>query len=240
VVAHNHIHHNAEIGLVGYFARADSNEIAYNNTAKFRRDWEGGGTKFFQCNGVLIRGNYVHDNHGTGLWTDFENDNVTISGNTVTANNWMGIHHEISWRATITNNVVTGNGLANPNSAEGGGIQISNSGGTGTTISGNTLVGNKNAVVLMEQNRGSGTQGVFTTRNVSVHDNTITMAGTQRTVVHQYAGDGSIWTTKNNHFEHNTYNLQTAALAPFEWAGANRTDAQWRAYGNDDTGTLNR
>jgi parallel beta-helix repeat protein len=241
VVARSNIHHNGQLGLAVYFARVDSNEIAYNNTAGYRVDWEAGGTKFSNVTNLMVRGNWVHHNAGAGLWSDYEVSNVTYTQNTVEDNADAGIFHEISWSATITNNVIRRNGWLDPSSSEGAGIMIMSSGGTGIEIRGNVLEGNKNGIILIQQDRGSGTQGGFVTRNVSVHDNTVTMASGQRTGAVRYGGDAGLWATNNNHFEHNTYNLSAADAATFIWDNnGSRTDSQWRAYGNDDSGTFQR
>jgi hypothetical protein len=243
VVAKNNLHHNGQLGLggAGRDQRVDSNTVAYNNTAGFAPGWEAGGFKW--AAGVansIARGNFVHHNKGIGMWCDGYCDAVTYTGNRIEDNDWDGIQYEISYRVTITNNVIARNGLLQPNADEGAGIMISNSGGTGSEVSGNTLVGNKNGIILLQADRGSGPQGPYVTQNVSVHDNTVTLGPRAVHGAVQYAGDGSLWTTRNNHFEHNTYNLQTADLAPFAWAGAHRSESQWRAYGNDDTGSFSR
>ena len=76
---------------------------------------------------------------------------------------------------------------------------------------------------------------------MSVHDNTVTFGPGQRQGAYRYGGDSGLWTTNNNHFTHNIYNLQTADAAPFLWTNdAALTDAQWVAAGNDSTATFNR
>jgi parallel beta-helix repeat protein len=240
VVAHNFVHHNGEIGAIGYFARVDSNEIAANNTAHFAADWEGGGTKFVSTQNLIVRGNFVHHNHGRGLWTDSNNDGVTYDGNTVEDNEWDGIMHEISYSATITNNVISRNGALNPNSAEGAGIMIMASGGTGIDVSGNTLTGNKNGIILIQSSRGTGSLGPYVVQNVTVHNNTVTLGHGQRHGAYSYGGDTGLWTTNHNQFNNDTYNLQTADAAPFLFTNnALLSDTQWKAAGNDLTGTFN-
>ncbi len=236
VVVDNYVHHNGQIGVVGDFARVDSNEIAYNNTSRFRSDWEAGGTKFLWTTNLLVRGNFSHHNRGVGLWTDTGNTGTVFDGNRVEDNTWMGIHHETSNSARITNNTIRRNGSLNPNSAEGAGIVITCSGGTGIDISRNTLTDNKNAIVLLQADRGAS----YVTKNVSVHDNFVTLKSGERIGAHRYGGNTGLWTSNNNHFEHNTYYLQSAMSAPFMWQSANRTDSQWRGYGNDDSGTFDR
>ena len=243
-IVNNNIHHNGELGVGGGGVNplVQGNTIAYNNTAHYSTFWEAGGVKVAAgTQGATMRGNYVHDNHGVGLWADGYNVGTIYDGNRIEDNACEGIIHEISYSATITNNVINRNGFLNPNAAEGAGIMISSSGGTGIEISGNTLVGNKNGIILLQADRGSGPQGPYVVQNVSVHDNTVTLGPGQRQGAFRYAGDSGLWTTNNNHFTHNTYNLQTANTAPFLWtSNAGLTDPQWVAGGNDSTGTFNR
>ena len=244
-VRQSNIHHNGQIGLLGFFPLVEDNEIAYNNTVSFAIGWEAGGLKFAfpsfaTAYDEVARRNFVHHNHGRGIWADTNHDRMVWDNNRVEDNESDGLMFEVSYSATITNNVILRNGFLNPNAVEGAGIQIYSSGGTGTIVSGNTLVGNKNGIVLIQADRGSGTLGPYVTRNVSVHDNTVTLGAGQRNGAERYGGDSGLWTTNNNHFDHNTYNLQTADAAPFLWVAATKTDTQWRASGNDVTGTFNR
>jgi hypothetical protein len=59
-------------------------------------------------------------------------------------------------------------------------------------------------------------------------------------------GNNSYYTSKGNHFRHNTYELQ-CQQTPFAWkdptgAGdyAYVTPGQWEAFGNDTTGEITR
>jgi parallel beta-helix repeat protein len=240
------IHHNGQIGMVGggdATTLVRGNEVDHNNTAGFAADWEGGGIKFGggYFTGIQARSNNIHDNNGIGLWFDGYGDQFVFDSNTVVDNAWDGIKAEISYGGTIRHNLVTGNGFANPIAEQGDGIMVYAAGGSGLEITGNTLSGNKNAIMLFSANRGSGPAGPLVTANVNVHHNTVTLSGTQRMGAIRYDGSTGLWTTDNNRFEDNTYHLQGAPTAPFIWTNnALHTDAQWRAAGNDDTGTFNR
>ena len=251
-VLNNKIHHNGQLGIGGGgYALIQGNEVAYNNTVGFAPGWEAGGIKLtgqsnLTATGETVRNNFVHHNHGRGLWADTNHDGAIWDGNTVEDNDWDGLVYEISYSATITNNVVNRNGAGNPSTYEGAGIAIYASGGTGITVTGNTLSGNKNGIILIQASRGSGSLGSYTVQNVSVHDNTVTLGPNQNNGAVLYGSNTGLWSTLNNHFAHNTYNLQTANSAPFQWATTGQTvatamtDSQWRAVGNDSTGTFNR
>jgi len=80
-VLHNHTHHNGMYGMsgAGEGPLVEGNEIAFNNTAGYHTEhggcWAAGGAKFVRSNHLVVRGNYVHDNLCTGLWTDIDNIN---------------------------------------------------------------------------------------------------------------------------------------------------------------------
>ena len=104
----NVVHHNGQLGLSGHGdgSLVEGNEIAWNNTAGYQCLWECGGTKWAETRGLVVRGNWSHDNHGPGMWTDINNVDVLYEDNVVTGNQGYGILHEISYRATIRGNVV--------------------------------------------------------------------------------------------------------------------------------------
>ena len=243
----NNIHHNGQMGAGGggNGVRFDSNTVAYNNAAHFDYGWEAGGTKFVQTQGFIARGNFAHHNDGPGLWWDGDNVGARIVKNQVEDNVADGIFWEISYGAVIDSNNCLRNGFGRTSGSEGAGILLNTSGGLGSdslVVKNNTLVGNKNGIVALQADRGSGGLGLWQTRNVSVHDNTVQLIGsTGRHGIDKYSGTFDPWSAgANNHFEHNTYNLQTAIANPFIWDQAYLTDAEWRAAGNDVTGTFNR
>lgn len=255
-VLNNFIHHNGQLGIGGsgtppglaQNALIRGNEVSYNNTLAFTA--EAGGMKFVHyATAITVRNNYVHDNYYIGIWSDGYCDQMVYDSNRIVNNTESGITHEVSYGAVISNNLVTGNGFLEPGASEGSGIHIMNSGGNGTVpspysieIYGNTVSGNKNGIILLEAGRSDGTH----TQNVWVHDNTVTLSGSQTHGVRLYGGgDTRVWTTFNNRFTHNTYNLQTASLAPWWWtsdyvSSANFSDAQWRPIPQDADGTFNR
>jgi hypothetical protein len=154
-----------------------------------------------------------------------------------------GIFWEISYSAVIRNNSVSRNGFGRTYSAEGAGILLNSSGApAGRTIDiyGNTLVGNKEGIIALQADRGSGSLGPWVVQNLKVHDNTVQLIAGGNMGIERYSGDAGVWSSRNNHFEHNTYQLQTAPSSPFIWAAGYKTAPQWKSYGNDDTGTFIR
>lgn len=238
-VSGNRVHHQGQLGIGGGGADVvvENNEIAYNNTAGFNWYWEAGGTKFSYTTGLIVRGNYSHDNTGPGLWTDINNINTLYEDNKVEDNDGAGIFHEISYAAVIRNNVVARNGWGSHNYVnwpEGSGILVNSS--SDVEVVGNSLTDNANGISAIQSPRGDGVYGPWIVENLYVHDNTITQP-VGKTGASQDAGDDAIFTQRNNRFLHNTYFLGSNS-APFRWMDGPRTAAEWRAYGMDVDGTF--
>lgn len=221
----------------------EDNEISYNNTARYSDGWEAGGSKWAVTNGLTVRGNHSHHNiESPGLWTDIDNFNVIYEDNIVEFNAAYGIQHEISFNAIIRNNTITGNGTS---ARCGGGvacagIAIHNS--RDVEIHNNTLSGNFNGIVLLEQNRGVSDNGfgAFLTRNIETHDNTVTQSrtGSVAAGLVQQTGDPTAFASTT--FEDDDYFLPASGNF-FHWLGSFRTDSQWQTtYGHDNTGTIDR
>jgi hypothetical protein len=232
-ISRNVVHHNGELGIGGTGgARAvvEDNEIAFNNeNVWYDWLWEGGGTKFVKSNGLTVRRNYSHDNHGPGLWTDIDNIDVVYDGNRVENNEGPGIFHEISCAAVIRNNVIRNNRTwAN--------IFVSTS--KNTEIHGNTVEGH--GILLNMDHRGepAAVCGELVLENVRVYDNTVTLTSPSMGL-QQQVGDISYFTHRNNRFAANRYDVVDPAGATYwKWMNGDRGWAQWRGYGQDLTGTV--
>ena len=227
LVSGNNIHHNGQIGLKAGGANVviDGNEIAFNNYQDaFDMNWEAGGTKFVDTANLIVRNNYVHDNHGAGLWTDYNNHSTLYEDN-VTINNYgPGIFHEISGAAVIRNNRVEGNG----HRWYLGGILVANS--TGVEVANNALTGNNGGVMALNQVRDS-----WVTKNLWVHDNSASYT-TGQTGIFAEANEDVIYGAWGNYFDANAY-VAVSGSTPFRWAGDITWDA-WRAAGMDASGSF--
>ena len=180
----NYTHHNGQMGMGGGGGNVlvQGNEIAHNGSwSGVDPLWEGGGFKFGHTNGLVVANNYSHDNYGYGMWTDINNINSTYKNNLVNNNVMGGISHEISYDASIHNNVLIGNGFGDP---RGGGwpwgaeIQIQNS--QNVDIYNNKIDntdGGYGNIVLIEQDRGIGTYGPWITTRNRIHNNIIVDQG---------------------------------------------------------------
>lgn len=255
VIRNAYIHDNGRYGFVETGCNVGSpdpvgtlienNEISFNNTRHLAPDNDAGGTKWSAGVDIIIRGNNVHDNYGSGIWVDWGEENFQIYGNTVTHNGSWGIFWEASGAARIHDNVVSGNGTLAGGTYNSGQIEATCK--TGTTlleIDHNTVTAAPLGIVLLNYDR-SGADGTCQIRNAWVHDNDVFLPGGsgQRTGGwddRTQAPVNSLFDpANNNRFENNHYHV--AALADTHWAwndNQNSTFAQWQAIFPTDTRTL--
>lgn len=89
------------------------NEVTGNNTDDWEHQGQGcgctGGLKFWAVNGADVTGNWVHHNHGPGIWADTNNNDFLIENNLIEDNESIGIFYEISYNAVIRNNILRRN-----------------------------------------------------------------------------------------------------------------------------------
>jgi hypothetical protein len=93
----------------------EGNEITGNNTD----DWEAqqpgcgctGGAKFWAVDGADIINNWVHHNHGAGLWADTNNNDFIIEGNLIEDNEAEGVFYELSYNLVLSGNTFRRNNL---------------------------------------------------------------------------------------------------------------------------------
>ncbi|WP_447971647.1 right-handed parallel beta-helix repeat-containing protein [Nitrospira sp. M1] len=234
-----YVHHNGQLGIGGFGDNIliQHNEISHNNTLEFRREWEAGGTKFVKTQHLIVSDNFVHHNRGPGLWTDIDNINTLYERNRVEDNERAGIFHEISYAAIIRDNVVTRNGLGFPVWLWGSGILIAAS--SDTQVYRNRVENNADGIGAVQQKRGRGKYGPHLVKNLSVHDNVVSMTKGNTGLV-QDMNDMSCFTQHNNRFEYNTYHLHGNRKKYFLWMNHFQTFREWQNYGHDKEGKLGR
>ena len=245
VVRASFIHHNGQLGIHGGqpscsrakgLVLADS-ELSYNNAAGYNYGWEGGGTKWTHTDGLIARNNYVHDNYGSGLWTDGPNINVLFEGNRVKGNFSSGIVHELGYAAVIRDNVVRGNGFGHPIQGDvwGAGIRIDQS--RDVEVYGNTVEDNAAGITATQEPAGDqcGLGSDAEVANLSVHDNTIVQQrGVAAGLRLRNEPDQAYYTSMNNRWTDNDYTLSDAANGlHFYWANEEMEWRTWRSYGQD-------
>ncbi|MBA2451534.1 MAG: right-handed parallel beta-helix repeat-containing protein [Chloroflexia bacterium] len=137
--------------------------------------WEAGGIKVSGNDGgahdILIERNDIFSNHGAGVWTDVDSNNVTIRANQMHHNSRAGITVELSFDARIHNNVVWENGYAYHEWGWGAGIVVQNS--SNVEVFDNIVAWNADGISVISQDRG--VERWNTVNNIHVHGNTIAM-----------------------------------------------------------------
>jgi len=237
-IADNFIHDNGQMGFSGYGGpiAITGNEIAHNNKDSFEWQDEAGGGKCYKCPNVTISGNYVHDNVGPGIWCDTDCIHATIASNLVERNTGPGIYYEISYDGVIRDNVLTNNATdlqANPLHV-GGGIAVDTS--SNVDVFGNTLADNANGIIAISTHRGVGYYGAHVLKNVRIHDNTVRQTSGVIGMVN-HVGSARSWSAQGNGFYHNTYFLGPN-VRMFLWQDQTLSPEQWKAAGQDTTGTF--
>lgn len=225
----NFIHHNGRSGLSVRYTDGgliQDNEISYNNYQdEWNWGWEAGAGKMWETNGLVIRGNWSHHNHGPGFWADTNNINTVYENNVIEDNYANGIFHEVSYDAVIRNNVIRRNGFDHAAWLWGGGIVIASS--PNIEIYGNTIEDNFNGISMTKQARGSGEYGYHTLANIYVHDNTIIDSGLTGAAYDD--GSSEIYSS-NIRFENNSYSGDVG----WYWMNREVSWSQWNSYGHDD------
>ena len=237
----NYVHDNGQMGLGGFGDNilVQGNEIAKNGYwSGIDVLWEGGGFKFANTDNLVVRGNYSHDNNGIGMWTDGDNIHTLYEDNVVVHNGMGGISHEISYQAIIRNNTLIGNGADDPRSWWWGNeIQIQNS--QNVEVYGNRveMTGGGNGIVIIQQNRGSGTFGTYTTTGNQIHDNIIVDHDGEGYIggVADYNQSGML--SGGNIWSNNQYFMSDGGDR-FEWGGS-KTFTQFKGAAHE-TGSISQ
>jgi Right handed beta helix region len=169
LVRGNRINRNGMMGVGGTGVGTiwEYNEIGWNNTAHNNYGFEGGGSKFALSSDTTIRYNYVHDNYGGGLWTDYLGHNIKYYGNVVVNNVSSGLTHEISSDAEIFGNYIARNSIGNVSWLYGDAILLSTS--KNVDVHDNWLADNAMGIIMTQARRGAD----FRTANNHVYRNHI-------------------------------------------------------------------
>jgi parallel beta-helix repeat protein len=242
IIRRSSIHHNRVSGADFWHAHGtlvESDTFAFNPPAAISEvgaTSEAAQLKIGYSDNVTVRNNLFVDGQHKAIWFDYMNRNGRIEGNTILRHGQAGIWWEISYNAVITGNTVMTCGTRGGGWIDGAGIQVTNS--PNVEIANNTISGCANGIGIMQASGyTNGPYGPNNVANLWVHDNTVTMT-VGRTGIVQNDGNTAVFTSWNNRFTNNHYTLGPAA--PFAWADGNRTEAQWKAYGQDVTGAFSR
>lgn len=184
IVRNNFIHNNGQDGIGTSIGAGliEHNEISYNSMFPFRgSDFEQGGIKAASKNGLVVRRNYIHHNHGPGFWLDVNSENLQFVENIVEWNDWEGILLEISWGGEVKRNISRNNGQKFRGQGTGAlwGGQICIQNASGFDIEDNfietpvQLEGRRVGFMGINQgHRGSGKYGLHNLHHLSIKNNT--------------------------------------------------------------------
>lgn len=243
VIRDSYIHHNGQLGIAGGQEPCSqatgikllNSELSYNNTAGYNWAHEGGATKWNNTTGLIVRGNYVHDNYGPGLWTDYENIDSVFEDNKVVHNLAGGIIHELSYDAVIRNNVVIGNGFGHPiqDDVWGAGISIQRS--MNVEVYGNRVLNNNAGITAVHDFAGPDCfSEPHEVANTIIRDNTIRQKeGVATGLRLRNTDDTSFYESKGNEWSRNRYLLGDVVLGLHFFYNGWVTATRWKEVGYD-------
>jgi parallel beta-helix repeat protein len=137
---------NGMLGIHANYAdnlRMDSVLAENNNLEHFKTAPVAGGIKVTRSRRVSIFNSRLHANLGTGIWMDESVYDIALTGNDIVDNAHHGISLELSAKALVADNVITGN--------TDDGIRVNDT--AGVQIWNNTLSGNARMINLVQDNR---------------------------------------------------------------------------------------
>lgn len=237
VVEHNCLSSNGQYGFSAYEPQGvenvvlNHNEIVGNNTDDWESLQEGcgctGGGKFWATRDAEIVGNWIHDNHGPGIWADTNNTEFLIKGNYISDNEGEGVIYETSYNAAIIGNTFLRNGVDGTHDSgfPTPAVYISESGsdtragpmyGDTLEIAGNQFINNWSGVVAWENaDRFAGSPantstGTSTLVNPDVA--TVENCSDPQNIKTQPYYDDCRWKTKNLRVHDNVFKFDPEKL----------------------------
>ncbi|HZY48408.1 MAG TPA: right-handed parallel beta-helix repeat-containing protein [Devosia sp.] len=248
----NYVHDNGELGVDGNGNNivVQGNELSSNGFwSGVSPYWSAGGLKFAETDNLVVQGNYSHDNNGSGLWTDIDNIHTLYEDNVVAHNTINGIQHEISYDAIIRNNTLVGNGYGDTRGwGWGADLDIQNSQNVQAYGNRIDMTGGNNGIIEIQQDRGSGAHGTYTTTGNQIHDNIVVdrdaldippESGNSHGVDGEFADyNVSGMLNGGNTWSNNQY-FMTDGVGRFQLGGSYDTFAQFQAAAGE-TGSISQ
>ena len=210
------------------------NEVIGNNTWNWESKDPGcgcsGADKFWNVADVSLIDNYIHNNHGPGIWADTDNANFDVEGNYVSNNDDVAIIYEVSYNLRLANNTFFRNdfvggpgthGFPEPAvyiSESGGDMRVPHSYGAEINISDNMFIDNWGGVVLYENadrycsSRANDSTGYCTFANPSVA--TIRNCANSSLIRTQPYYSDCRWKTQNVRVTGNDFVFDPADIGP--------------------------
>lgn len=245
-ILNNYLYDNGDLGIGGGMGSigdsqpshvvVQGNEIASNNYSHVKAVFGAGGAKLEDQEGLIFKGNYVHDNLGDGLHLDTNLLNTLVDGNTVVHNSEQGIFEEISYAATVRNNIVQNNGYIYPNNSDWlYAAQILSSESTGVEAYCNSVqvaAAGGNGIDIIAQTRAG-----YTSANNYFHHNTVVFLGESGYTGGANADPNDTTFFSTNKFDYNTYHLPSTSRSQFAWSKAMNGFPNFQTDGQDKHGT---
>ncbi len=238
-ITKSRMHHNGAkgIGAFGVDELIDQNQIDNNNTMGYDANQDAGGGKFTGSVNLTVSNNYVHDNHGNGLWFDSDNIGTLVNHNRTTHNlqdssgGGDGIRIEKSCFITITNNSIVNNERSGIGITGGRDITIGGP-GAGNEIKNSDQFGvriSANGYVRPPEPNCQPDGGVYQLTNIVTSYNKFVMVADSMNGLTAVPGVDITGTT----FIGNTYIYFTqpcADLGWFWWDGTQKVWANWSTW----------
>ena len=149
---------NGQLGFTAYRchdALLTDCRIEGNNVKGYSTGWEAGGNKVVLSRGFVFDRCQVTNNHGPGIWFDIGNEGCTVRHCQIEDNDGIGLYYEISFGLHAHDNRLVNNANVGQNPPwhywGDGGITLASS--PDCLIEGNTILQNRQGVVIKEQDR---------------------------------------------------------------------------------------
>jgi hypothetical protein len=240
VMRNNFLHHNGRYGIIGGHGTFEiaGNVIASNNIDGHNGGNDASGTKFLHTVDLVLRGNIVRDNVGSGLWTDYDNIGALFENNIVERNTMQGIDNEANCQTTIRYNLLRGNATHFAGRSLWHGAQIYNRMSYSTVVHDNEISAEGTGHNALGLRFDDGVTydtplcGLLDLHDITVSDNLVRL-DTGDAI--GYVGRGS---EHGISFTRNRYLVRDEAGAYFVDNDAPIPWTAWRAAGQDEAGSL--
>lgn len=160
-------------GLLGIGANKADNltitnsRVDGNNSEHFKPAPVSGGLKITESVGVRISQSSFENNIYAGIWFDAYSKNMTISRNTLRGNTGSAVQIEAGANPLIVGNYLVEN--------VGSGLRLINT--SGSRVWNNTITGNGNRAIWLQQDSRDVSTSVWFTKSVQVRNNLIALPG---------------------------------------------------------------